>query len=255
VDAVTVGSTTRTSNGVLDADRRGVDEAMDHAWLVQCVEPRLGDPRVGRHMRKWRKAGVLEAGPWRPPAAGTPPGGRASPLLATRSRHDVLARWAAQWRRRSTRGDVMSGRYGDDVLVGCPHPDDATQFRRDLRERVHRLHRARHPDKTRLMAGGRWANARRQRRGQGHPEPVDGRGWTPMCRQTRPGTWTVRRQTVAKRLRKQWQEINQPLRERRPWPIRHLGAGLQRVLTGPYRSSGGPRNLGMRRVFQERILR
>ena len=75
VDAVTVGREKRHSNGGLEAAMRGLYEAMDHAWLVQCVAHRMGDQRVVRHIRTWLKAGVLEDGQWRQQEEGTPQGG------------------------------------------------------------------------------------------------------------------------------------------------------------------------------------
>jgi RNA-directed DNA polymerase len=255
LDAVTVGMEKRNINWVLDADMCGFDDAMDHEWLGKCVEHRIGDQRVVRHIRKWLKAGVLEDGQWRQQVEGTPQGGSARPLLAYLSLHDVFALWAAQWRRRYARGDVIIVRYWDDVIVGFQHKDDAEQFRSDLRERFHRFHLALHPDKTRLIECGRRASERRQRRGQGKPETCDFLGLTHLGSKTRTGKCTVRRKTVAKRLRKKLQEVKQTLRERMHWPIRQLGAWLKSVLTGHYRYDGVPRNMGMLRVFRERILR
>jgi RNA-directed DNA polymerase len=80
LDAVTGGSEKRRRNGGRDADMRGVYEALNHAWLVQFIEHRLGDPRVVRHIWKWLTAGVREDGHGRPQAAGTPQGGSARPL-------------------------------------------------------------------------------------------------------------------------------------------------------------------------------
>jgi hypothetical protein len=173
LDAVTVGIEKRNINWVLDADIRGFYDAIDHEGLVRFVEPRIGDQRVVRHMRTWLKAGVLEDGQWRQQVAGTPPGGSARPLLANLYLHYVFDLWAAQWRRRYARGDVMIVRYCEDVIVGFQHKDDAKQFLSDLRERCHRFHLELHPDKTRLIEFGRWASARRQRRGQGKPATFD----------------------------------------------------------------------------------
>jgi RNA-directed DNA polymerase len=149
----------------------------------------------------------------------------------------------------------MIVRYGDACIVGFQPTEDATQLLRDRRERFHRFHRALHPDKTRLIALGRWAHARRQRRRQGKPETFNVLGLTHRCRQTRTGTCTVRRQTVAKRLRTKWQAITQTLRERLHWPIRQRGAWLKSGLTGHYRYDGVPRNMRMRRVFRDRLRR
>jgi RNA-directed DNA polymerase len=84
---------------------------------VTCVEHRIGDQRVVRHMRKWLKAGVLEDGHWRQQEEGTPQGGRASPLLANLYLHYVFDLWAVQWRRKHARGDVIIVRYCDGTPV------------------------------------------------------------------------------------------------------------------------------------------
>jgi group II intron reverse transcriptase/maturase len=232
LDAVTVGMEKRNSTWVLDADMRGFYDAMDHAWLVKFVEHRIGDQRVVRHIRKWRKAGVLEDGHWRQQEAGTPQGGSARPLLAHLSLHYVFDLWAAQWRRRHARGEVILVRYCDDFSVGFQHKDDAEQFLSDLRERCHRFHLELHPEKTRLIACGRWASARRQRRGQGKPETFDFLGVTHMCGTTKRGKGMVRRCPIAKRLRKKLQEVQQTLRERMHWPIEKRGAWLTRGVGG-----------------------
>jgi retron-type reverse transcriptase len=49
-------------NYVLDADMRGVFDAISHEWTVKFVEHKLGDKRVVRLIQKWLKAGVLEDG-------------------------------------------------------------------------------------------------------------------------------------------------------------------------------------------------
>ena len=67
---------------------------------MKFLEYRIGDRRIMRHMRKWLKAGVLEAGHWHEQEEGTPPGGSVSPLAANSYLHYVLDRWAERWRRR-----------------------------------------------------------------------------------------------------------------------------------------------------------
>ena len=149
----------------------------------------------------------------------------------------------------------MSHSFTLEFMVGFQHKDAAEQVVSDLRERCHRCHLERHPDKTRLMEFGRWASERRQRRGQGKPETFDVLGLTPICGTTTRGKLTVRRCTIAKRLRKKLQEVKQTLRERMPWPLETLGAWRKSVVIGPYRSSGVPRHLGRLWGFRERILR
>jgi len=117
LDAVTVGIAKRNSHWGLAADMRGFDDAIDHAWLGKFIEHRIGDQRVVRQIRQWLKAGVLEDGHWRPQDEGTPQEGSARPLLATLYLHDVCDLWAAPWRRRYARGDVIIVRYCDGTPV------------------------------------------------------------------------------------------------------------------------------------------
>jgi RNA-directed DNA polymerase len=90
LEAVTAGIEKRNVNWGLDADIRGFFETLDHEGLVKLVEHRIGDRRVVRHLRKWLTAGGLEEGQWHAQEAGTPPGGRVSPLAANIYLHDVL---------------------------------------------------------------------------------------------------------------------------------------------------------------------
>jgi RNA-directed DNA polymerase len=252
---VTVGIAKRSSNGVLDADIRGCFEAIDHAWLLQCVEPRMGDRRVVRHIRQWLQAGVLAEGHWHAQEEGTPQGGSVSPLAANISLHDVLDLWADRWRRRYARGEVIIVRAAADFIVGFAHRDDAERCWGARRERFQQCHLARHPEKTRLIECGRYATERRQRRGQGKPETVAVLGFTHICSQTRRGKCMVRRQTIAKRLRKQLQEGKAPLRQRMHWPIPQQGAWLRSVLLGHYRYDGVPRHGSVLTVFRETVRR
>ena len=253
--AVTVGRATRSLPWVLEAAMRGCDEALAQAWRVQCVAHRLGDQRVVRPRRPWRKAGVREDGQWRQQEEGTPQGGRARPLLALRSLHEVCDRWAAQGRRRHARGAGIIVRDGDAGRVGCQHRDAAEPLLSERRERCHRGHRALPPEKTRLRACGRSARERRQRRGPGHPEPVAVLGVPHRCGPPTRGQCTGRRCPLAKRRGQKRQEGQQTRRERLHWPIEQRGAWRKRVVLGHSRSSGGPRHRGRLWGFRERLLR
>jgi RNA-directed DNA polymerase len=244
LDAVTVGIEKRSINWVLDADIRGFFDTLDHAWLVKFIEHRIGDRRVVRHIRKWLNAGIFEDGQWRGQEEGTPQGGSVSPLLANIYLHYVFDLWAEQWRGRHARGDVIIVRY-------C----EAERFWVELRERFHRFNLELHPEKTRLIEFGRFAVERRKRRGEGKPETFDFLGFTHMCGKTRKGKFTVRRKTVANRLRRKLHEVKRTLRKRMCLPIPSQGTWLRAVLLGYYRYFAVPRNSSLLRVFREGILR
>jgi len=82
LDALYTGLLTRKVNWVLDIDIRGFFDAIDHGWMVEFIEHRIGDRRVVRLIQKWLNAGVLEDGKRMLVEEGTPQGGSASPLLA-----------------------------------------------------------------------------------------------------------------------------------------------------------------------------
>jgi group II intron reverse transcriptase/maturase len=255
LDAVTGGLEQRNVTGGLEADIRGFLDVIDHAWLVKCIAHRMGDQRVVRHRQKWLHAGGLEDGPWHAQEAGPPQGGSVRPLAATISRHYVLELWADRWRRQYARGDGIIVRYCDDCLVGFASRDAAERFWRELRERFEKCNLAVHPEQTRLIEFGRYAAARRQRRGQGKPATFAVLGFTHTCSKTRKGKGTVRRQTLAPRRRKQRQAVQDTRRRRLPWPIPQPGAWLQSVRLGHYRYYAGPRHGSLRRVFRDTIMR
>ncbi len=178
-----------------------------------------------------------------------------SPLAANISLYYVLDLWAERWRQRNARGAVIIVRYGDDFLVGFEHRDDAEWFWTELRERFQKFNRALHPEKTRLIECGRFAAERRQRRGQGQPETFNFLGLTPICSQTRKGKLTVRRKTIAKRLRTTLQDFKDTLRRRMHWPISQQGAWLRSVLLGQYRYYGVPRHGSLLTMFRETVMR
>ena len=98
---------TRKVNWVLDADIRGFFDAIDRDWLMKFVEHRIADQRVGRLIRKWLNAGVLEDGVRTYSETGTVQGGSISPLLANVYLHYAFDLWVQQWRTKQARGDVI----------------------------------------------------------------------------------------------------------------------------------------------------
>jgi RNA-directed DNA polymerase len=83
---------------------------------------------------------------------GTGQGSVISPLLANVYLHYVFDLWAARWRRREAKGDMILMRYADDIVVGFEHEADAQRFWEAMRERLqefalslHRTHAARTP--------------------------------------------------------------------------------------------------------------
>ena len=70
----------------LEADLPNFFRSLDHGWRLCLVEHRVGDPRLSNLIRRWLKAGSLEAGQIQPNEEGTPQGGSISVWLRNRYR-------------------------------------------------------------------------------------------------------------------------------------------------------------------------
>src|SRR3954447_17638927 len=152
-------------------------------------------------------------------------GGVISPLLANVYLHDVFDLWAERWRRREARGDMMIVRYADDIVVGFGHEADAQRFRDAMRARLEEFALTLHPDKTRLIAFGRFAADRRAQRGLGQPKTFCFLGFTHICGRSRRGTFQLQRNSRTDRMRATLRRVKDALRRRMHHPSPSRGAG------------------------------
>ena len=242
LDALSVGILTKKVNSVLDADIRGFFDTLDHGWLVRFLEHRVADQRVVRLIQKWLRAGVLEDGKRTRSDTGTVQGGSISPLLANLYLHYVFDLWVQRWRQTQAHGDVVVVRFTDDFVVGFEHRQDAERFLAELRERFARFGLELHPDKTRLLEFGRFADRNRRGRGDGKPETFHFLGFTHSCARTQKGRFTVLRQTMRTRWQAKLKDLKGKLRRRLHLPIPEQGIYLQRVVRGHFQYYGVPMN-------------
>jgi hypothetical protein len=141
------------------------------------------------------------------------------------------------------------------LIVGFERRDEGEQFLTALRERVAKFSLELHPDKTRLIEFGRFADERRRERGLGRPETFNFLGFTLCCGKTRDGRFTVKRRTMAKRLRAKLRELALELRQRMHDPVPEMGRWLRAVLLGHYRYYGVPHNFRMLAAFRLAVSR
>jgi group II intron reverse transcriptase/maturase len=253
--ALTVALKRRKVSYVLDADIRGFFDHLDHGWMMKFVQHRVADPRMLRLIQKWLKAGVMEGGQWSETEMGTPQGAVISPLLANIYLHYVFHLWVEVGRKKCAQGDVIVVRYADDNVLGFQHQTEADRFLADLRERLGKFGLELHPDKTRRIEFGRYAEPRRKQRGEGKRETFDFLGFTHISGRNRKGYSTVRRQTSGKRMRAKLQEIKQQLRSRMHHPVAQTGKWLRSAVQGYFNYHAVPGNLDSLGVFRERVTR
>jgi group II intron reverse transcriptase/maturase len=253
LDALNVGISRKRVNWILDADIRGFFDNMDHEWTMKFMEHRVADNRILRLMQKWLKAGVSEEGQWSETKVGTPQGAVVSPLLANVYLHYVFDLWAEVWREKVASGEMMIVRYADDLVVGFQRRADAERFRQEFGERLAKFGLELHPEKTRLIEFGRFAEAKRKRQGEGKAETFTFLGFTHYCGKNSKGYFFVGRTTMAKRMRAALHKIKQELRRKMHEPIRVVGPWLKRVVEGYYRYHAVPENLAALSRFRDRL--
>jgi group II intron reverse transcriptase/maturase len=251
--ALAVGITERKVNWILDADISDFFSRLDHAWLEKFLEHRIADKRVLRLIQKWLAAGVVEDGGWLETLEGSPQGASVSPLLANVYLHYVFDRWVRRWRKKHARGDMIVVRFADDFVVGFQHLGDARQFLTDLRERFAKFNLELHPDKTRLIEFGRFAEADRRERGLGRPDTFDFLGFTHLCGKTRDGRFWLRRVTIKKRLRAKLKQVKAEIRRRRHLPIPAQGRWLASVVRGHLAYYAVPGNIDAVSAFRDQV--
>ena len=95
-----------------------------------------------------------------------------------------------------------------------------------------------HPEKTRLIEFGRFAEENRNKRGDGKPETFTFLGFTHICGKTKSGKFAIFRRTIKKRMHAKVKEIKDELKRRMHDSIREVGQWLKTVVTGHYRYYG-----------------
>lgn len=255
LDALVVGIGRKRINWILDADIRSFFDTVSHDWLVRFVEHRVGDTRLVRLIRKWLQAGVLEDGAVSVSGRGTGQGSVISPLLANIYLHYVIDLWAEQWRGREAKGDMIIVRYADDLVVGFEHEATAHRFWEALRDRLAGFELSLHPDKTRLVEFGRFAEANRQRRGLGKPETFDFLGFTFICSRSASGRFLIKRKSRRDRMQKKLNDIKEDLSRRIHTSIDTQGKWLGQVVRGYFNYHAVPTNFEALKRFHYQAVR
>ena len=232
LDAVTVGIERRKINWICDADIRSYFDTIDRGWLLRFLELCIGDKRLLRLIIKWLNAGVMDGGAWKDSGVGTPQGAIVSPVLANIYLHYVLDLWFERVWRKGAAGDTIIIRYADDFVVGFQYKSEAERFLKDLDDRFAKFGLQIHPQKTRLLEFGRFAEANRKTRGQGKPETFDFLGMTHFCAKTRKGWFRVGRKPIAKRVIRTLKRVSERLRRVMHLDIEKVAEWLGRVVDG-----------------------
>jgi len=255
LDALTEAIRWHKVNWILDADIQSFFNEVDHDWMIRFLEHRIADRRIVQLIRRWLTAGVIESGKRLPSLKGTPQGAVISPLLANIYLHYALDLWIQAWRKQPNCGEVIAVRYADDSVLVFQKKKVAERFLSEMRERLAKFGLSLHPDKTRLIEFGRFAEKNHRARGQSRLGTFDFLGFTHCCGKDRQGIFQVIRLTVKKRMRATLAAIRERLLRRRHEPVAVVGAWLHRVVEGYFRYYAVPTNLKRLASFRAKVCR
>jgi len=127
--------------------------------------------------------------------------------------------------------------------MGFQYRHEAERFSEEMKERFAQYGLEIHGEKTRLIEFGRFAEANRAERGEGKPETFDFLGLTHICSRTRKDNrFTIRRKTIARRLRIKLVEVREAIIRRRHEPVPVLGKWLRSLTQGHFNYFAVPGN-------------
>jgi RNA-directed DNA polymerase len=243
----------RKVNWVLDADIRSFFDTIDHEWLKKFVEHRIGDKRLVRLLMKWLHAGVMESGKLRVVEEGTPQGGVISPLLANIYLHYALDLWAQQWRKRNAHGQMYIVRYADDFVMGFQYEQEARAMHKALAERLAQFRLELHPEKTRVIRFGRYAQEHCVKEERRRPETFDFLGFTHISGREPDGRFRLIRRTSRRKRKAKLGGLRKEIRRRKHEPAIEQHRWLLAVLRGHANYYGVPGNSSALASFRHEV--
>jgi RNA-directed DNA polymerase len=252
--AVNTVFTTRRINHVVDADIKGFFDHVNHDWLMTFLARRINDPSFLLLIRRFLKAGYVEAGMLVATNEGTPQGGNLSPILSNIFLHEVLDVWFETELKPQLRGESHLVRYADDFICMMQFAEDAQFTVEALKKRFAQYGLELHPEKTRVLSFGRYENENAHRQGR-KPNAFDFLGIKHFCGHSRNGNFLLGRMTSSKKYRKKLTALNDWLKAVRGqatvkewWPI------LQAKLRGHYQYYGVSGNCAAIRQFYRQSI-
>jgi len=205
------------------------------------IEKRVRDGSMLRLIRKWIQVGVIEEGRLLMSETGTGQGQTISPLLANIYLHGVLDEWFENEVKARLRGVAHEIRFADDAVLCFQYKEDAEKVMEVLPKRFAKYGLTLHPEKTRLVEFGRYAEVNAKRQGK-KPCTLDFLGFTHICTRSRKGKFTLHVRTMRKRFRRGLKAIAEWCQENRHMPVEEQQKTLNSKLRGHYQYYGRPTN-------------
>jgi RNA-directed DNA polymerase len=242
----------RPTSWVLELDIKAYFDSIVRENLSEMVRRRVTDGSMLRLIGKWINVGAIDDGKLIMSETGTGQGQPISPLLANVYLHHILDEWFEEEVKPRLRGEAHEIRYADDAILCFQYREDAEKVLEVLPKRFAKFGLTLHPEKTRLIAFGRFAQGEAKKRGERKPDTFDFLGFTHICARSRQGKFTVHVKTIDKRLRRGLKSIADWCKEHRHDPVSEQQKTLNAKLRGHYQYYGRRTNHGsIRRFYRE----
>jgi group II intron reverse transcriptase/maturase len=216
---------------VVEADIQGFFDHLQWEWLERMLEQRIGDGALLNLIRKWLRAGILEAdGKVTHPQTGTPQGGVVSPVLANIYLHYVLDLWFERVVHPKQQGRCRMIRYADDFVACFEYRHEAEAFEAELRNRLAKFGLEVAADKTKTLRFGH--------NGGPHNGRFDFLGFEFYWEPDRKGRPCVKRRTATKKHLMAMQRIRDWIKKHRAQPQSKLLRTLRVKLQGTWNYYG-----------------
>jgi len=232
---------TKPTSWILELDITAYFDSIVRGQLMEMIERRISDGSVLQLIRKWIQVGVIDEGRLLVSETGTGQGQTISPLLANVYLHYVLDEWFKNEVKPRLRGAAHEIRFADDAVLCFQYREDAEKVMEVLPKRFAKYGLTLHPEKTRLVDFGRYAEEHAKRQGK-KPATFDFLGFTHICARSRRGKFTVNVRTMKKRLRRGLKAIAEWCQKNRHEPVEEQQQTLNAKLRGHYQYYGLPTN-------------
>ena len=238
---------------VLELDITSYFDAIVRKQLMELVGQRISDSSILRLIGKWINVGVMDEGRLLSSETGVGQGQVISPFLANIYLHHVLDRWFEDEVKRRLKGKAFLVRYMDDAVICFQNAEDAQKVEEVLNKRFSNYGLTLHPQKTRLIAFGRSAQAQAERE-KSKPDTFDFLGYTHVMSRSRRGKFTVKVKTMKKRLKRSLKAVSIWCKKHRHDPIAEQHQTLNAKLRGHYQYYGRASNFQSLWQFYKAVL-
>src|SRR5215472_9966299 len=168
--------------------------------------------------------------------------------------HYILDEWFEEVVKPRLKGKAHEIRFADDAILCSQRKEDAQKVLEVLPQRFAKYGLTLHPEKTRLIEFGRFAEENAKRKGK-KPATFDFLGFTHICARSRKGKFAVHVRTIRKRLRRGLKAVAQWCKAHRHDPVDKQQQTLNAKLRGHYQYYGRPTNYQSLRQFYRKVRR